>query len=68
VKVFHIADGNTPPMGYIYEAIDRAKEAIRRAMEKQGHGDVYTTDISQLIHKRWTKMLHTDFQAVGMVY
>jgi len=31
VKVLHIVDGEkTPPMGYIYEAMDRAKEAIAK--------------------------------------
>jgi hypothetical protein len=29
VKVLRIMDGEKPPMGYIYEGMDRAKEAIR---------------------------------------
>jgi hypothetical protein len=28
VKVLHLVDGEKPAMGYLYEAMDRAKEAI----------------------------------------
>ena len=34
VKVLGMFDGETkPPMGYIYEAMDRAKETISRAFK-----------------------------------
>ena len=29
VKVLRIMDGDKPPMGYVYEGMDRAKEAIK---------------------------------------
>jgi hypothetical protein len=29
VKVLQLVDGDKPTMGYLYEAMDRAKEAIR---------------------------------------
>ena len=36
VKVLHLVDGGRPTMGYLYEAMDRAKEAIHRYYEDKG--------------------------------
>jgi hypothetical protein len=36
VRVLRLVDGEkTPPMGYIYEAMDRAKESIKVALEEK---------------------------------
>ena len=36
VKVLRLVDGENPAMGYLYEAMDRAKEAIHRYYEDKG--------------------------------
>jgi hypothetical protein len=36
VKVLRLVDGEKPTMGYLYEAMDRAKEAIYRYYENKG--------------------------------
>ena len=36
VRVFRLVDGEKPAMGYLYEAMDRAKEAIRAYYEDKG--------------------------------
>jgi hypothetical protein len=36
VKVLRLVDGEKPAMGYMHEAMDRAKEAIHRYYENKG--------------------------------
>ena len=36
VKVIQLVDGEKPVIGYLYEAIDRAKESIRAYYEDKG--------------------------------
>jgi hypothetical protein len=36
VKVLLLVDGEKPTMGYLYEAMDRANEAIHRYYEDKG--------------------------------
>jgi hypothetical protein len=36
VKVLRLVDGEKPAMGYLYEVVDRAKEAIYRYYENKG--------------------------------
>ena len=36
VKVLQLVDGDKPTMGYLYEAMDRAKEAIRAYYDDKG--------------------------------
>ena len=36
VKVLRLVDGEKPAMGYLYEAMDRAKEAIHHYYEDKG--------------------------------
>ena len=36
VKVLRLVDGEKPAMGYLYEAMDRAKEAIRNYYVDKG--------------------------------
>ncbi|KAF8411058.1 hypothetical protein HHK36_003597 [Tetracentron sinense] len=46
VRVLRLVDGEKkPPMGYIYEAIDRAKEAIKEAMGGQQYEQRVNQDI-----------------------
>ena len=36
VKVLRLVDGDNPAVGYLYEAMDRAKEAIHHYYEDKG--------------------------------
>jgi hypothetical protein len=39
VKVLRLVDGDKPTMCYLYDAMDRAKEAIHRFYEDKGGRD-----------------------------
>ncbi|XP_049405278.1 uncharacterized protein LOC125868748 [Solanum stenotomum] len=63
VKVLRLADNEKKPaMGYIYEAVDRAKEAIAKAFE--GNAAKYK-DIFKIIDERWQCQLHHPLHAAG---
>ncbi|XP_059283872.1 uncharacterized protein LOC132037383 [Lycium ferocissimum] len=63
VKVLRLADNEKKPaMGYIYEAMDRAKEAIAKAFE--GNIAKYK-DIFKIIDERWQCQLHHPLHAAG---
>ncbi|XP_060175162.1 uncharacterized protein LOC132605906 [Lycium barbarum] len=56
VTVLCLVDGEKqPPMGYIYEAMDKAKESIEKAFEKdkRKYGKVF-----EIIDKKWTDQLN----------
>jgi len=51
VKVLQMVDGDKkPPMGYIYEAMDSAKEAIASSF---GHKDEHCEMAFKYINTRW---------------
>ncbi|XP_019242058.1 PREDICTED: uncharacterized protein LOC109222111 [Nicotiana attenuata] len=52
-----------PPMGYLKEAIDRAKEAIQDSFSDQRK---YKRDF-EIIDKRWDRKLHSPLHAAGLV-
>ncbi|KAI8563753.1 hypothetical protein RHMOL_Rhmol03G0133500 [Rhododendron molle] len=63
VKVLRLVDGEVkPPMGYIYEAMDRAKETIANSFnqKREMYDDVY-----KIIDKRWESQLHRSLHAAG---
>ncbi|XP_060215620.1 uncharacterized protein LOC132642440 [Lycium barbarum] len=63
VKVLRLADNEKKPaMGYIYEAMDRVKEAIAKAFE--GNIAKYK-DIFKIIDERWQCQLHHPLHAAG---
>ncbi|XP_073131118.1 uncharacterized protein [Henckelia pumila] len=63
VKVLRLVDGEKkPPMGYIYEAMDRAKEAI--ALTFNNNEKKYKK-IFEIVDKRWTDQLHRPLHATG---
>ncbi|XP_028118824.1 uncharacterized protein LOC114316360 [Camellia sinensis] len=51
-----------PPMGYIYEAMDRAKKAIANAFD--GKEEKYK-EIFEIIDQRWDIQLHCPLHAAG---
>ncbi|XP_075103563.1 uncharacterized protein LOC142178132 [Nicotiana tabacum] len=64
VKVLRLVDGEQkPPMGYLYEAMDRAKEAIQASFtDEQKYAKVF-----QIIDARWSEQLHRPLYAAGLI-
>ena len=59
VKVLRLVDGDDKPtMGFIYEAMDRAKQAI---IENDRYHDEYI----RIIDARWNDQLHHPLHAAG---
>jgi hypothetical protein len=59
VKVLRLVDSDKTTMGYLYEAMDRAKEAIRAYYVGKGnHGFRRQMLLWDSIDTRWTGMLH----------
>jgi hypothetical protein len=64
VKVLRLVDSDKPTMGYLYEAMDRAKEAIRAYYVGKGsHGFRRQMLLWDLIDTRWIGMLHRPIHA-----
>ncbi|CAL0306258.1 unnamed protein product [Lupinus luteus] len=60
VKVLRLVDGDTKPtMGFLYEAIDRAKQSIQKNCR-------YHSQYNDIIDKRW-KFMHCDLHSAGML-
>ena len=55
-------DGDKPPMGYVYEGMDRAKEAIKAFY--RGDESKYFP-IWHIIDSRWDRKLHSPLHATG---
>ena len=63
VRVLCLVDGDEKPaMGYLYEAMDKAKEEIKRRLKNKvslyGH-------YIRVIDARWDKQLHSPLHAAG---
>ncbi|XP_075086058.1 uncharacterized protein LOC142168802 [Nicotiana tabacum] len=64
VKVLRLVDGEQRPhMGYLYEAMDRAKEAIQASFSDQR---IYKR-VFEIIDKRWDSKLHSPLHAAELV-
>lgn len=62
VEVLRLVDGEKkPPMGFIYEAMDRAKEKIAGALNAT---EKYV-EIFEIIDERWNCQLHRPLHAAG---
>eukprot|EP00253_Pinus_taeda_P014820 PITA_14820 len=67
VKVFRFGDGDKPAMGYLYEAMDRAKEAIRAYYEDKGDEGLEKQQVIwRVIDEQWNNNLHRPIHAVGI--
>lgn len=63
VRVLRLVDNeNKPAMGYIYEAMDRAKETIKRSFNEneEKYEKIFT-----IIDERWNCQLHRPLHAAG---
>ena len=67
VKVLRLVDGEKPAMGYLYEAMDRAKEAIRSYYDDKGDdGFQKQLLLWGVIDERWNNTLHCAIHAAGI--
>eukprot|EP00253_Pinus_taeda_P030591 PITA_30591 len=67
VKVLRLVDGEKPAMGYLYEAMDRAKEAIRAYYDDKGDdGFQKQLLLWGVIDERWNNTLHRPIHAAGL--
>ncbi|XP_073046708.1 uncharacterized protein [Primulina eburnea] len=63
LEVLRLVDGEKKPaMGYIYEAMDRAKEKIAKAF---GNNEDRYKEVFEIIDNRWQLQLHQDLHAAG---
>uniref|UniRef100_A0A0D3B9A0 DUF659 domain-containing protein n=2 Tax=Brassica oleracea var. oleracea TaxID=109376 RepID=A0A0D3B9A0_BRAOL len=63
VKVLRMVDGEKkPPMGYIYAAMDRAKETIAKSFKLK---KVKYEKVFEMIDRRWDCQLHQPLHAAG---
>lgn len=62
VVLLRVADGEKPSMGYIYEGMDRVKEAIRSFYA--GNQDRYGP-LWDVIDRRWHNLLHRPIHAAA---
>jgi hypothetical protein len=67
VKVLQLVDGDKPVMGYLYEAMDRVKEAIRAYYDDKGDdGFQRQLHIWGVIDHRWNNTLHHLIHVAGI--
>jgi hypothetical protein len=67
VKVLRLVDGEKHTMGYLYEAMDRAKEYIYRYYEDKGEeGLTKRAQIWGFIDERWNNTLHHPIHVAGI--
>lgn len=62
VKVLRLVDGERLAMGFIYEAMDQAKEQIKRAHKDKvaKYGPIWA-----IIDEKWSNQLHLPIYAAG---
>lgn len=67
VRVFRLVDGDKPTMGYLYEAMDRAKEAICAYYEDKGDKGLEKQHaIWRVIDERWNNTLRRPIHAASI--
>ena len=62
MRVLRLVDGEKNVMGYLYEAMDRAKEAIQHYYRGDANRFAPIWDI---IDRRWNNQLHQPIHAAG---
>jgi len=69
VKVLRLVDGEKPAMAYLYEGMDRAKEAIRSYYADKGSiGLDRQMMLWDVIDSRWAGMLHRPIHAAALFF
>jgi hypothetical protein len=70
VKALCLIDGENPTIGYLYEAIDRAKEAIKYFYEgryPRDNGLEKQLMLSERIEHQWNGKLHCPMHATKLL-
>jgi hypothetical protein len=62
VKVLRMVDGHKPAMGFVYEAMDQAKEALKEAYQRKRQKYIPSW---RIIDERWNKQLHQPLHVAG---
>lgn len=63
VRVLRLVDSEKKPaMGYIYEAMEKAKEAIMKSFDEN---ESKYKEVFEIIDNRWTCQLHRPLHAAG---
>ena len=60
VRVLHLVDGEQTPMGSLYEAMDKAKEAVRNKYRGE---NLKFQPLWDIIDRRWSNQLHQPIHA-----
>ena len=69
VRVLRLVDGEKPTMGYLYEAMDRAKEAIHAYYADKGDEGLEKQQVIwRVIDDRWNNTLHRPIHAAGIYF
>ena len=69
VKVLRLVDGGKSAMAYLYEAMDRAKEAIRSYYVDKGYAGLDRhMMLWDVIDSQWTEMLHQPIHAAALFF
>ena len=67
IRVLRLVDGDKPAMGYLYEAMDRAKEAIWAYYANKGDEGLEKQQVIwRVIDHRWNNTLHRPIHAAGI--
>jgi len=66
VKVLRLVDGEKPAMGYLYEAMERAKESIQAYYDDKGDEGFQKQLLWKVINERWNNTLHHLIHAAGI--
>eukprot|EP00253_Pinus_taeda_P021505 PITA_21505 len=66
VKVLRLVDGEKPAMGYLYEAMGRAKESIRTYYDDKGDEGFQKQLLWEVINERWNNTLYRPIHAAGI--
>ncbi|XP_057864954.1 uncharacterized protein LOC131072720 [Cryptomeria japonica] len=65
VRVLRMVDGDKSPIGYLYEAMDKAKEAIQHLY---GSERTKYEPIWRIIDQRWNRQLHQHIHAAAYYF
>lgn len=63
MRVLRLVDSEKPSMGYVYEAMDKAKEAISAFFGYQRSRFQYIWD---MVDRRWNTQLHKPLHGAGI--
>eukprot|EP00253_Pinus_taeda_P021190 PITA_21190 len=66
VKVLRLVDGEKPAIGYLYEAMDGAKESIRAYYDDKGNEGFQRQLLWEVIDEQWNNTVHRIIHVAGI--